>query len=212
LPLELLSSSSLELLSDEQLVSRAKAGAREAFNQLVIRHERRLYRFLCKGAANVSDIEDAMQQAMVKAYLKLSQYNPRWRFTTWLFTIALRELRSLARRPGPATMALEVSHEPAAPAVVAAVDTEGPGELWMMARRLLKPQHFTALWLRYGEDLPVRDIAKILGRPRIWVSVTLHRACTLLRQTAGREGDRSDSVRRAGKSRSKREQTAGELS
>ena len=190
---------------------RAKVGGRDAFNQLVLRHERRLFRFLCKSASNAADVEDAMQQALLKAYLKLAQYNPRWRFTTWLFTIAVRELRSLRHRPGPPTMTLNASHEPAAPPVVPAADLDDKGGLWFTARSLLKPQQYTALWLRYGEDMPARDIARILGRPRIWVSVTLHRACALLRQTTERDANESPDAQLKSKTRPKQEQTAGGL-
>ena len=168
-----------ELPSDGQLVSRALAGEKRAFNELVLRHERRLFRFLSRGSANSADVEDAMQQALLKAYLNLARYNPKWRFTTWLFTIALRELRSLERRRRPTTRGTD--HEPAAPASVHVVEQDDPGDLWRAARRLLKPEHYTALWLRHGEDLPVADVAKVMGRPRVWVSVTLHRACATLR-------------------------------
>ncbi|MDB5320088.1 MAG: hypothetical protein JWN40_1719 [Phycisphaerales bacterium] len=179
-----------ELLPDEQLVLRALTGDKGAFNQLVIRHERRLFRFLSRTAANAADIEDAMQQGMLKAYLHLARYNPRWRFTTWLFTIALRELRTLQRN---APTRHEASDEPAAPPVVHPIDNDDPGDLWRAAHRLLHPQQYTALWLRHGEDLPVRDIAKIMRRPRIWVSVTLHRACATLRTAAvGQSGARAN--------------------
>jgi RNA polymerase sigma-70 factor (ECF subfamily) len=151
------------------------AGERAAFNHLVLRHQRRLYRFLAKSANNPADIEDAMQQAVLKAYTHLARYNPRWRYTTWLFTIALRELRTLTRTRR--IQQVETFPEPEARATI---DDE-PGDLWRTAKRLLAPQHYTALWLRHGEDLPVRDIAKIMSRPRIWVSVTLHRACATLR-------------------------------
>src|SRR5260221_3844943 len=115
-----------KLLPDEQLVSRALAGERWAFNQLVIRHERRLFRFLSRSAANAADVEDAMQQAMIKAYLNLARYDSRWRFTTWLFTIALRELRALGRRPRAA--ALQASDEPAAAPIEDPIDNDDPGE------------------------------------------------------------------------------------
>jgi RNA polymerase sigma-70 factor (ECF subfamily) len=203
------STSSLELLSDEQLVLRAKGGGRDAFNQLVLRHERRLYRFLCKNAANAADVEDAMQQAMLKAYLKLAQYNPRWRFTTWLFTIAVRELRSLSYRSGPVMTALDASPEPAAAPVERAADPNEPDDVWLMARTILNPQHFAALWLRYGEDLPARDIGKILGRPRIWVSVTLHRACATLREATAGAGNETRESQIRNKARRKQEQSAG---
>lgn len=170
-----------EVLDDEHLVSRALAGDRGAFNQLVIRHEGRLFRFLGRASANAADVEDAMQHAFVKAYRNLPSYNPRYRFTTWLFTIAVRELRSLQRRAPAVASSIDDAEHPPAPVEA----DHSPGEMWAAARRLLHPQQHTALWLRYGEDLPVRDVAKVMNRPRVWVSVTLHRACATLRNALG---------------------------
>jgi len=173
-----------DLLTDEQLVARTLSGAKDAFNQLVLRHERRLYRFLVKTAHDPADAEDAAQQAFIKAYTNLARYNPRWRFTTWLFTIALRELRTIRRRYGR-TASLAVAHEPTAAEPI----DDQPGDLWHAARLLLTTQHYTALWLRHGEDLPVRDVARVMQRPRVWVSVTLHRAVATLRKSLTPDGN-----------------------
>jgi len=176
--------------TDEALASRAAGGEREAFNQLVLRHEQRLFRFLSRAAANTSDVEDAMQQAMIKAYVNLKRYNPRWKFTTWLYTIALRELRSIGRRAssGIRRTTLESAAELADSAIVPAHEIlaarNDGAELWMIAQRVLNLQQYTALWLRFGEDLAPKEVAKVMRRPRIWVSVTLHRACGVLRQFA----------------------------
>ncbi|HEY7117083.1 MAG TPA: sigma-70 family RNA polymerase sigma factor [Tepidisphaeraceae bacterium] len=177
-----ISSSPLDVLPDEHLVTRTLDGHQDAFNHLVRRHEQRLFRFLSRTGRCAADVEDAMQQAFVKAFRNLRGYNPKWRFTTWLFTIAVRELHSLGRRhPAIRTTTLDERNHPAAAAAPADAD---PGDLWASAKRLLNAQQYTALWLRYGEDLPVRDIARVMSRPRVWVSVTLHRACATLRDTA----------------------------
>ncbi len=172
--------SSLEALSDADLASRVVGGARDAFNQLVIRYERRLFRFLAKNAATEADAEDAMQEALVKAYINLHRYNPRWQFTTWLYTIALRELRTIGRKKKLRPTSLAQAQDHAAPATPDPIDG---AELWSAAKRLLTSQQYTALWLRFGEDLQARDIAKVMKRPRVWVSVTIHRACAVLRQS-----------------------------
>jgi RNA polymerase sigma-70 factor (ECF subfamily) len=180
-------SSSDPELADEALVLRALAGRREAFGVLVARHERRLFRFLCKAAACEADVEDAMQLAMIKAYTKLATFDPRYRFTTWLFTIALRELRSLGRRaaasPTGRAVPLHDAPEPAAAGDGVTI-ADGPGELWRTAKHVLSEPQYTALWLRYGENLAAREIATVMRRPRVWVSVTLHRACATLRKVA----------------------------
>ena len=177
---DIASSSNACELPDEELVSRTLSGHKDAFTTLVRRHERRLFRFLAKNTNHDADVEDAMQQALLKAYVHLARYNPRWRFTTWLFTIALRELRSAARRRPPMSP-LHATLDPVAPREQSFIDRD-PGELWLAARRLLTVPQYTALWLRYGEDLAVREVARVMSRPRVWVSVTLHRACATLRQ------------------------------
>jgi RNA polymerase sigma-70 factor (ECF subfamily) len=174
-------SQDLEVLGDEHLVGRALAGERGAFNVLVVRHEARLFRFLSRVTPNAADVEDAMQRAFVKAYRKLGTFDPRYRFTTWLFTIAVRELRAVRRRPAVAAGPLVEGREPAAPVEA----DRAPGELWAAARRLLTTAQFAAMWLRYGEDLAVAEVAQVLGRPRVWVSVTLHRACAAMRKAMG---------------------------
>jgi len=188
-------SNSPSILSDEALASRAAGGEREAFGLLVTRHEQRLFRFLSRAAANTADVEDAMQQAMVKAYVNLARYNPRWKFTTWLYTIALRELRTIGRRSSSgirrvglsdasdvADRGAELPHE------ALAAQQDG-ADLWMLAQRVLNIQQYTALWLRFGEDLAPKEVARVMRRPRIWVSVTLHRACGVLRQFARDPGE-----------------------
>ena len=163
--------------SDDQLVARTLAGDRSAFNELIRRHEGKLFRLLSRMADNSADVEDAMQQALVKSYVHLARYNPRWSFGTWLYAIALRELRTLQRRPKVAQLAADVPARKA-----------DENDLWHVSRKILNPTQFTIPWLAYGENLPARDIAKIVARPRVWVSVTLHRARCLLRQNLDRDG------------------------
>ena len=174
------------LAADEHLVARALAGHRDAFNRLVVRYEARLFRFLSRTSPNAADVEDAMQRAFVKAYRHLATFDPRHPFTTWLFTIAVRELRSLQRRPALRIEPLHDDHDPAAPPT----PDHAPGDLWAAAHRVLTNTQYTALWLRYGEDLPVRDVARVMSRPRVWVSVTLHRACAALRAAVRPDDDR----------------------
>ncbi len=187
---------SLDTLSDEELASRALKGAREAFNHLAIRHETRLFRFLSKNAANTSDVEDAMQQAMVKAYVNLHRYDSRWKFTTWLYTIALRELRTIGRRAGAGPrmssmdQAQHLTDSGAGDAAGQLAARDDGADMWALAKRVLNPQQYTALWLRFGEDLAPREVARVMRRPRIWVSVTLHRACAALREIADQQADR----------------------
>ena len=72
------------------LIDAAKAGSVGAFTELVGRYREGLLRFLITRCSSVADAEDALQDTMINAYRYLKSYDPRWRFSTWLYRIAIR--------------------------------------------------------------------------------------------------------------------------
>ena len=78
-----------------QLIEAAKAGSVEAFTDLVRAYRERLLRFLVTRCASVADAEDALQDTLIAAYRYLHSYDPRWRFSTWLYRIAIRNAGKL---------------------------------------------------------------------------------------------------------------------
>lgn len=76
------------------------AGDRRAFEPLVRRHERRVYRVTLAVLGNTEDAEEAMQDAFVKAYRHLNQFRQESKFTTWLTRIAINEAlqKKMARK------------------------------------------------------------------------------------------------------------------
>lgn len=168
--------SALELQTELELIERAQQGSAEAFEQLVINFQDRLYRFLLVRAHNRADAEDVLQETFVAAYRHLSGYRSKYRFSTWLFTIALRQL-GRQRKPRPDAWELPDA---------AVCGQAGPEQLgmqreqrrsiWQTARNCLGESQFTALWFFYVEELPVAEIGKIMKRPDGWVKVNLLRA------------------------------------
>ena len=77
-----------------QLIVQAKAGSVEAFTDLVESYRGRLFRYLLSRCNNYADAEDALQDTLINAYKYLHSYNPQWRFSTWLYRIAIRNLVS----------------------------------------------------------------------------------------------------------------------
>jgi len=71
------------------LVDRVLAGDRRAFEPLVRRHERRIFRVTLAVLGNIEDAEEAMQDTFVKAFRHLEQFRKESRFTTWLTRIAV---------------------------------------------------------------------------------------------------------------------------
>ena len=79
-------------MADElQLIDAAKAGSVSAFADLVKSYRVRLLRFLLTRCASYADAEDAVQDTLIAAYRYLHSYDPRWRFSTWLYRIAIRK-------------------------------------------------------------------------------------------------------------------------
>lgn len=76
---------------DLHLVDRVVAGDRRAFESLVRKHERRVYRVTLAVLGNAEDAEEAMQDAFVKAFRHIDQFRRESKFTTWLTRIAVNE-------------------------------------------------------------------------------------------------------------------------
>jgi RNA polymerase sigma-70 factor (ECF subfamily) len=162
----------------EDLVRRAQTGSSAAFGELVARYESPLFNFLLRRMASAEDAEEIAQDAFVRAWQKLDTYDPRWSFSTWLFTLARRlaATRTRSTRPSPkghdALDGLSVHADPGR----ALTETEERANLWSIADRVLESDQRSALWLRYAEDLSVAEIAEVLGRSSVSVRVLLFRA------------------------------------
>jgi len=161
-------------VNDElKLINAAKAGSADAFADLVKHYRVRLLRFLLTRCASHADAEDALQDTLIAAYRYLYSYDPRWRFSTWLYRIAIRNAQKV--RSENIVEFGELSDEEGDPLLhcIAASESEN---LWVSARRVLNDDVFAATWLRYAEDMSINDISKALDRSDSWTKVNLLRA------------------------------------
>ena len=163
------------MASESQLIDAAKAGSADAFADLVRSYRERLLRFLVTRCASVADAEDALQDTLINAYRYLDSYDSRWRFSTWLYRIAIRNAGKL-RDPNLVELADtgDLRDEENDPLLQCIAESEKEN-LWVAARRLLKDDVFAAMWLRYAEDMSVNDISRALDRSASWTKVNLMR-------------------------------------
>jgi len=172
----------LRALSAEDLARRSQQGCRASFAELVERYGTRLLRFLRRQTSNLHDAEDLVQDTFVRAYTNINGYRSTYKFSTWLFTIARNLASSRLRRQHRSRTVSDVT-------TVAPAPGPGPHEeitqgetrqsLWATAQTL-SPNQYEALWLRYAEDMPIKDIAQVMGKSQVSVKVTLCRARTRL--------------------------------
>lgn len=152
------------------MIERARAGSLEAFDQIMRHYQDRLYRFLLMRGLAPADAEDVVQETFLAAWRYLGSYRFRWRFSTWLYTIARRQSCGRAAPEFGAELVPVPGPDESACAV------ELRENLWSTARKLLSGEQFSALWLYYGEDMETGEIGRILGRSVSWVKVNLHRS------------------------------------
>jgi RNA polymerase sigma-70 factor (ECF subfamily) len=163
-------------LSDEELACRAQRGCAESFDQLMRRFQAPVLHFLRRRGA---EAEDLLQETFLRAHANLFRYRSQWRFATWIFTIARRvSITHRRRRPQPeGREALLASAESGRPGPVElAIEEDDRRCLWRRAAQVLSEEEVTALWLHYGENLGMRDIAAVLGRSCAAVKTMLFRS------------------------------------
>jgi RNA polymerase sigma factor (sigma-70 family) len=167
--------STVEHLSDEDLAFKVANGSLSLFEELVSRYSSRLFYFLRHRTETDQDIEDLVQETFLKAFKGIKRYDPECKFSTWLYTIAVRQSISRYRR----NKKIKVSHADAKSCIPdpenIVIQKEESNNLWSLASDLPKKE-FEALWLYYSEEMPVKEIAEITKKKPITVRVLLHRA------------------------------------
>jgi RNA polymerase sigma-70 factor (ECF subfamily) len=107
-------------LTDEMLVERVLDGDRQAFEHLVRRHQRSLVNYLSRLTRMRDGAADLAQDVFIKVYLSLGAFDPKYRFTTWLYRIASNCAIDALRKKQPRTFSLsgtpgEPDERPVAP-------------------------------------------------------------------------------------------------
>lgn len=176
---------------DRELVARTLAGDRAAFEALVRRHERRVYRVAMALLGRPEDAEEALQECFLQAYRHLEQFRGEARFSTWLVRIAVNAaLQRRRERDGAVSLdelleAGDFVPERLSPRHPSPEQLYGRQEL----RRLVEtavaalPEPYRAvLVLRDLEGLSAEDTAAALGLTVPAVKSRLHRARLVLRE------------------------------
>ena len=161
------------MVTDEKLVEESLAGSELAFSELVARYQSRLLRYLLTRCANRADAEDAVQDTFISAYRYLYSFNPRWRFSTWIYRIAIRNAARQSRADVQAVD--EIVDEDAADPLEEYIVASDRENVWLAAKRLLNQDAYAAMWLRYVEDMSIKEVARALDKTQSWTKVNLLR-------------------------------------
>ena len=178
--------------SDQEWMLRLQAGDPEAFNVLVEKYRAPVIHFLYRMVHESALAEQLAQEVFLRVYRSRKRYQPRARFTTWLFRIATNAALN-AVRDGRRRRARETSVEnDAASSVVAALADPGPNveqrmveaerrEQIRQAVEALPEKQRLAVLLHKYQELDYAEIAEILGCSESALKSLLFRAYETLR-------------------------------
>jgi len=188
-----------QVVKDDEpaLVAAAKAGDISAFETLVGRYERKIFRLAQNITQNREDAEDAMQEAFLKAYEHLADFEGNSRFYTWLVRIAVNQALMKLRKRRPNVVSLDEEVDTGEDLIPREVEDWGPspeeryeqsemGEILSNAVADLDPTFRIVFQLRDIEELSTEETAEVLGLSVPAVKSRLLRARLKLRQKLNR--------------------------
>jgi RNA polymerase sigma-70 factor (ECF subfamily) len=188
-----------QVVKDDEplLVAAAKSGDISAFETLVGRYEHKIFRLTQNITQNREDAEDAMQEAFLKAYEHLGEFQGNSRFYTWLVRIAVNQALMKLRKRRPNQISLDEEVNTGEDMVPREVEDWGPSpeeryEQTELAQILstvvgeLEPGFRIVFQLRDIEELSTEETAEALGLSVPAVKSRLLRARLKLRQKLNR--------------------------
>jgi len=179
------------------LVAAAKAGDISAFETLVGRYERKIFRLTQNITQNREDAEDAMQEAFLKAFEHLQEFQGNSRFYTWLVRIAVNQALMKLRKRRPNQVSLDEDIDTGEESIPRDVEDWGPSPEDRYEQRELggilegviselEPSFRIVFQLRDIEELSTEETAEALGLSVPAVKSRLLRARLKLRQKLNR--------------------------
>lgn len=184
----------IQAWSDEEIVERVLAGDSGLFEILMRRHNQRIYRIVRGILRDDGESEDVMQDAYVRAYQHLGQFEGRASFVTWLTRIAMHEAFARAERMKRQT-SLD-SDETSLESTMATPKEDTPernaanrelGSALEAAILSLPPKYRSVIMMRDVEELNTAEAASALEISEDAVKVRLHRARALVRRALYRQ-------------------------
>jgi RNA polymerase sigma-70 factor, ECF subfamily len=196
-----------QVVQDDEpiLVAAAKAGDISAFETLVGRYERKIFRLTQNITQNREDAEDAMQEAFLKAFEHLQGFEGNSRFYTWLVRIAVNQALMKLRRRRPNVVSLDEEVDTGEDMMPREVEDWGPSPADRYAQTELSgilskvigeldPSFRIVFQLRDIEELSTEETAEALGLSVPAVKSRLLRARLKLRQKLNQHFRRGENL------------------
>jgi len=178
-------------ISDDDVVSRVRAGETRLYEMLMRRYNQRLFRVIRSVVMNDDEAEDVLQEAWVRAYEHLDQFAGRASFSTWVTRIAFHEALARTRKnrrwtplenPEGEIMAEAERRQTTAETPEMQAERSQLGRMLQAAVDALPETYRSVFVLREVEQLSTTETAECLELSEEAVKTRLHRSRALLRR------------------------------
>ncbi len=168
-------------LSDSELVQLVKAGETQPFDELVRRHSVKIHDLCYRVLRNYDDARDMAQETFIKAYRKITKFDGRSQFSTWLYRIAVNNCLNYLKKQRPTEEIFEEMIGSGKDDPVERYRNKKRKEMIYEAVEKLPPVQRAVFTLRTLEDMSYEEVSAILNKPISTVKVNHHLAMKKLR-------------------------------
>jgi RNA polymerase sigma-70 factor (ECF subfamily) len=177
---------------DFALVERYLAGDMTAFDELMIRYERQIYRVCYRFVENPDDAKDLAQEVFIKAFEHLPTFRRESSLKTWLYRIAMNHCINHVKKNSREFVEVAETMGSSLPSAHAEMEEQERREHLRRLVKRLPPKQKAILELRIHEQLSYEEIARISGRSvstiKASVFFALERLRKLVKEPKGRAG------------------------
>jgi len=177
--------------TDSTLINQAKSGDAQAYDKLLNKYRNSVYNLVYRMVRDVEEAEDLTQEAFIKAFNSLAQFNEDYAFSTWLYKIATNNCIDFFRKRKLQTLSIdkpilykdsEIHQEIPDPEL-------NPEKFILASERSsiiheaiesLPEKYYTAIVLRHTEEKSYEEIAEVLHLPIGTVKARIFRAREML--------------------------------
>ncbi|ERI06823.1 RNA polymerase sigma-W factor [Aneurinibacillus aneurinilyticus ATCC 12856] len=180
-------------ITEQRIIQEAKNGNRDAFAELVDLYKDKVYHVSYRMVGNRQEAEDVAQETFLRVYANLDNYDPQYKFSTWIYRIASNlSIDLLRKRKKNLSIDAEISGAEGVDWHDRLADTgKGPEEEVLTdelqeevqgAIMGLSPKYRAVMLLRYIEDLSLQEISEAVQLPISTIKTRIHRGREALRK------------------------------
>ena len=167
-----------EINIEQQHIQSILDGNTSAFAHIITAYQSKIRSFISKRCANSADSDDITQEIFIAVHKNLYQYKSELPFSAWIFGIARNKTNEHFRKakllPSSTEITCDEGHTDTPQSRI--FITEQTNQFWNEAKRILTEEQFTAIWLKYQQDLQVADICKYMQISESNAKIHLFRA------------------------------------